>query len=338
MCIRDSVKGLAHQCAWYETIADTGMGEKIRTMFGETSQMGNFPEKFHFLLRWLIFWVGRSLMFFGIDFIQNTCPQLCPPSILEPASIAQFKTEFEEALYYFPEIMCHLLNKDTFLYGHPNLCVDNAFFYRDETGEGVECGGLDFGLYGKHKTVVHLSGLLGTADEPYHCQNRERLVRLFCEEYTAKSGKHMDPDATYEDYELMNVMKCLLCAVIAVAKVPSAMDMDQLKACPSERDPPMVDNFYGRSFTKLIIASYIRWKHGHAYDSFRRWADREDVSPGFLGTLGGWLFYWPWRPFHSAFMSTQVFLYNRSLLGASWGLAGLAGLGYVGTLIYRSWA
>jgi hypothetical protein len=51
---------------------------------------------------------GRSLLYFGLNFIKNIVPSLCPRTMLEPASLALFQREYEEMLYRFPEIMWYL--------------------------------------------------------------------------------------------------------------------------------------------------------------------------------------------------------------------------------------
>eukprot|EP00656_Telonema_subtile_P002925 TRINITY_DN11344_c0_g1_i5.p1 TRINITY_DN11344_c0_g1~~TRINITY_DN11344_c0_g1_i5.p1 ORF type:complete len:581 (-),score=122.38 TRINITY_DN11344_c0_g1_i5:233-1975(-) len=328
------MKSAAQQCAWYETVKDTPLGARLCEVFADSGLLGDFPKSVHWLLRPVIFWVGRSLMFFNTNFVQTICPKLCPADVIEDAAIAQFQREFEEALYLFPEIMCHILNKDTNVMGHPNLCVDNAFFYRGEDGKEIECGGLDFGVFGSHKVVAILSGVLGSSDDPFCSHNGKEMIRIFVDEFNSKCDRKLDFDEVHQDYELMNTMKSLVTSILAVLKVSETMSFDELKQCKSERDPPMLDDFYGRSFVKLIIGGFIRWKYNNASGTVKTWA-AEHVQPSIGGTVAGYVFYWPWRPFHTAFMRTQVALYNRNLLGPTWGAVALSVIGGAGYAAYQ---
>lgn len=271
-------------------------------------------------------------MFFSINLIQNKCPQLVPPEVLRAENMQKFKAEFLECLYYFPEIMVHIATQATkeghVLWCHPNLNLDNAFFYRGEDGKEIKCGGLDFGGYGGHLVTVLLSGSIAGAENDYYVPQHEALIRRFCSEYSAASGEQLDGEEIFRDYSLLSTMKSLICCAVSL-KVFETMDEAELRSCRSERDPPMSDDFYGRCFVKMTIGSFERWHDCHAYQTFAQWKTEQGIEDGYIGLISGWIFYWPWGWLHTIFMNLQVMLYNRGLLGAMWGLVFLILVAYL---------
>lgn len=268
-------------------------------------------------------------MFFGVNFLKQDVAKLVPDDILDAANLAKFQAEFIEVLYYFPEIMAHLARaKDTpgyMAYGHPNLNVDNGFFFQGLDGNSIEMGGLDWGGYGKMGANVFLSGAISNSEDNQYNDRHEQLCRLYCSEFSKHSGVQLSGDQVFEDFELMSCMKSLICC-IAQFTVAGYGKMNELHKCSSVQDTPIVDDFYTRNLVRMTISSFHRWKHSHAHDVFKKFAEEHQVgAPSVLGTIGYGLFYWPWQPLHTVFMHTQVFLFNRNLLGATWGLAALVG-------------
>ena len=95
----------AKQSAWLNNIRETDLGQKVQKFFPADMKLASFPASGHWCLRWLIFWLGRSLMFFSLNLIQNKCPLLVQescPEVLEGDFLNRFQDEFLECLYYFP--------------------------------------------------------------------------------------------------------------------------------------------------------------------------------------------------------------------------------------------
>ena len=78
---------------------------------------------------------------------------------------------------------------------HPNLNLDNAYFYRGEDGKEMKCGGLGFGGYGGCMVSVAISGSIGGAEDSYYVRHHEHLIKKFCSEYSERAkGQHLDGD------------------------------------------------------------------------------------------------------------------------------------------------
>ena len=80
----------------------------------------------------------------------------------------------------------------------------------------------------------------------------------------------------------------------------------------------------------MTIGSFERWSKGNEYGVFKKWAAENNIEGGTCGTIAGYMFYWPWGPLHTAFMKSQVFLYNNNLLGKTWGLGAASTVAYLG--------
>lgn len=262
-------------------------------------------------------------MFFSMNLIQNKCPLLVKescPEILEPEFLSKFQDEFLECLYYFPEIMTFIAQqskKQPTVWCHPNLNLDNAYFYRGEDGKEIKCGGLDFGGYGGCMIPVMLSGSIGGMDDSIYVPQHENLIKKFCSEYSAASGEYLDGNEVHRDFTLLSTMKSLICTLCSL-KVFETIDEQELAACKSERDPPIVDDFYGRCFVKMTITSFNRWSKCHAHETFKQWKKDEGIDKGCCGCIAYSIFYCPWGWLHTLFMKFQVALYNCGLLKAFW--------------------
>ena len=194
------VTKLAISNAWYEKNKDNEIGKQIQEIFPDEPllPLSKFPQSKHCLLRWPIFWLGRTMMFFGVNFLKQDVAKLVPDDILDAANLAKFQAEFIEVLYYFPEIMAHLARaKDTpgyMAYGHPNLNVDNGFFFQGLDGNSIEMGGLDWGGYGKMGANVFLSGAISNSEDNQYNDRHEQLCRLYCSEFSKHSGVQLSGD------------------------------------------------------------------------------------------------------------------------------------------------
>jgi len=330
-----AVKGAAAQCAWFQT-SSKEVQDAIKKVFPVNSKLGAFPASCHCLMRYLGFWGGRSLMFFGLNYVQYVCPQLVPAEILDPENIASFMREYEEMLYYMPEILYYITQRTEecgyVVYGHPNQNLDNAFFYQ-ENGEW-QIGGLDFGAYGGQDTLLLLSGCISCADDRYLCNKEEEMVKLFAREYSNRSGVQWDENKVYQDWKLTQVLKPLIGFAIAL-KLDKYITHAEYKQVKTIRDKRIDDDFYVRCFTNLAIGVFTRWKWGNSYDHFQTWKQENNVGSSCCDVTG-YIFYWPWLCLHAGMMRCICAAYNHAVLGACCCLCSLLVLGAIVAAIFFS--
>ena len=70
----------------------------IKAIFPVKDIFGMFLKKMLWFRQWILFWIGRSLMYFGINFIMNTVANLIPKEIIELELIKPLIEEYEEIL------------------------------------------------------------------------------------------------------------------------------------------------------------------------------------------------------------------------------------------------
>jgi hypothetical protein len=119
-------------------------------------------------------------------------PQLLPEAIRSPAFIAGFGEgaalfqRHEDAIKHFlhdgPEFiaLCHW-----------NANTDNAWYWRDETGE-LQCGLLDWGSVGQMHVAMTLWGCLSGAQGWIWSDHLDDLLALFAREYERAGGPVLD--------------------------------------------------------------------------------------------------------------------------------------------------
>merc|ERR1712032_1596885 len=88
---------------------------------------------------------AKGFLGIGVDFITNACPQAFPKELLMKSYIAKFTSEAEDMGSYCGEMNFYMQAiPEFFSLCHPNAQVDNAFYWKSETGE-IQCGLLDWG-------------------------------------------------------------------------------------------------------------------------------------------------------------------------------------------------
>ena len=102
----------------------------------------------------------------------ETCKCLFEPDVAAPAYQAQLASEIIEISKNLPAIVDYLHSDPDYIgYAHPNANIDNAYWWRDESGQ-LHCGLIDFGGYGCATVTQLLQSSLFSADIWVHEQVR----------------------------------------------------------------------------------------------------------------------------------------------------------------------
>lgn len=297
-------------CGWHQAIKDTELGARIAKCFPNNAIKLKMPKHLRGLQRFLIYWTGRSLMYFSMNFIKNACPQLCPEDCLTQESLSTFQKEYQEVLYHFPEVMDDIMEKGRtkyFAYGHPNLDVDNAFFFKDDHGQ-LKCGGIDFGGYQGGNMLFFLAGSLGTADDQHFCKDEKKLIATFAKAYNQHAPKSIDAQALLNDWKVFAILPTFISSFMSIlaAKKISWRTLKQVK---TPQDPVFANNFEGRCFTQLTISGFVRWKHAYTFDAFKQW-QKTHRKKGISRGLSWYLLYKPLHPIHALVMHSILLIYR----------------------------
>jgi hypothetical protein len=119
-------------------------------------------------------------------------PQLVPQAIRSPAFIARFGEGAALFQRHENAIKRFLHSRPEFIaLCHWNANADNAWYWRDGTGE-LQCGMLDWGSVGQMHVAMTLWGCLSSAQEWLWTGHLDELLALFVGEYNGAGGPALD--------------------------------------------------------------------------------------------------------------------------------------------------
>lgn len=120
-------------------------------------------------------------------------PQLLPDNIRDPAFHERLMEEVPRFLEHEHAIKKWLYGQDDYIvFCHWNGNVDNAWFWRDETGN-LHCGLIDWGRVGQMNVASALWGSLSGAEKSLWDDHLDDLLALFCSEFRKAGGGELDP-------------------------------------------------------------------------------------------------------------------------------------------------
>ncbi len=198
-------------------------------------------------------------------------PRLAP----ERLASAQFILEFSQQALRFLD---HEGAIKRFLYAdadlialcHWNANVDNAWFWRDPSGE-LHCGLLDWGRVGQMNVALALWGALSAAEPAFLDSHLDTLLALFAMEYHAHGGQALDLSTLKLHLQLFVATMGLAWLMDAPAFVEK--HIPELPTITSRRDPRFSQNEAARTQLHMMINFLTLWRtcdFGATLDRFLR--------------------------------------------------------------------
>jgi hypothetical protein len=122
------------------------------------------------------------------------CPQLLPAGITSAEFIAKLDRDAVRLLEHQMPIKRFLQsNPDLIALCHWNAQIDNAWFWRDSSGE-LECGLMDWGHVGQMNIAFSLWGSLSGTVLGIWERHLEDLLRVFTDEFQRHGGPRIDAE------------------------------------------------------------------------------------------------------------------------------------------------
>jgi hypothetical protein len=119
-------------------------------------------------------------------------PQLLPANVRSPAFIEKLGREVGRVLEHEAAIQSFLRSDlDLVALCHWNAHIDNAWFWRDATGE-LHCGLMDWGRVRQLNLAFALWGCLSGAPHALWDRHLDELLALFTDELAAHGGPRLD--------------------------------------------------------------------------------------------------------------------------------------------------
>ncbi len=146
-------------------------------------------------------------------------PQLFPANLREPAFFARLGSEVGQFLKHEKAIKRYLQSKPEFIaLCHWNAHIDNAWFWRDESGE-LQCGLMDWGRVSQMNVAYALWGSLSGASVWIWDRHLQELLELFVGELQEHGGPSLDVDELKLHLQLYVAMMGLAWLLEAPARI-----------------------------------------------------------------------------------------------------------------------
>lgn len=201
-----------------------------------------------------------------IDFVNRVAPQLFIPQATDPAFLKRWRDDLLFGMIHHDEVVAYLnSDPDYVALCHPNLNVDNAWYWRDETG-ALQVGLIDWGSAGQISIAQALSGMLMMLDPEKHLFITDLVIATFLEEYDPA------PDAKISLEELKLQYKASLYSS-AISIILSQI-VEILHTSFSEDTYKSMQDRYDERLLNSQLCSCINWID----NLLREW--QEPVTPG----------------------------------------------------------
>jgi hypothetical protein len=200
-----------------------------------------------------------------VDFIGRIAPQLFVKGASDPTFLRQWREDLLFGLTHKDAVIAYL-HEDVDYTGlcHPNLNLDNAWFWRDAEG-ALKVGLIDWGGAGQMSIAQALSGMLMMPIPELHLKLVRQTIDAFIDEHERRGGLRLDREKLLFHYKA-SVFSTAICTIIAFV-------VDMLFQFSEEEYATMVDRFDRRLLDSGLYAAII-WID----NMLRDWLD--ELTPG----------------------------------------------------------
>ena len=201
-------------------------------------------------------------------FARETAPCLLAEDVRD--ALPKLEAELLDATCYFPEMQEYLFRDPNYVaFAHPNLNIDNAWFWADGTG-ALDCGVLDWGGFCARLVAMHIRLSLFAGEHPLLEQHEDRLLSCFVAECRGAGGPQ------YDIAELATQLRLVTALSLGptAGTVPTILRLtkpDEWRRVRDRHDERVEGRFLVRCYTLGIRDFLTLWKRqgiGHEM----RWA------------------------------------------------------------------
>merc|ERR1712060_256386 len=155
---------------------------------------------------------------------------------------------------------------------HVNLQADNAYFWRDETGELV-AGVLDWGGFARHPFFVRFLGCLSGCDAELLIAHEEGIIQYFIDEYARCGGPKIELKEAMLHFHLGLITNVYDCNNWLDRQVFKETPKEEFLNFKSLQDETFQSRFYTRcgAMTVFCTVAYYIMK-GDLKAIFDKWA------------------------------------------------------------------
>jgi hypothetical protein len=200
-----------------------------------------------------------------IDFIGRIAPRLFKPEVTTPTFLKQWREDVLFGLDHKDQVLAYLLSDADYTgLCHINLNVDNAWFWRDGSGQ-LQAGLLDWGGVGQASLAQAISGMMMMPQPEKHIALVDRVIDVFLEECAAQGCPAIDRAELYFQYKA-SIYSTAICTFVTILS-------DVVQMFPEDYFASM-DNRMDARLLETGFYSAVVWID----NMLREWLD--DLTPG----------------------------------------------------------
>ncbi|MEE2732033.1 MAG: hypothetical protein VYA55_14545 [Pseudomonadota bacterium] len=189
----------------------------------------------------------------------QTNPDLMPAHLRSDEFLERFRQQARQFQHRQPHIHA-LLQRDPDMIAlcHWNAHVDNAWFWRDASGE-LECGLLDWGNVSQMNVAMALWGCLSGAELKLWNEHLDDLLQLFTTTYQAGCGIQLDIEQLKRHLTLY--MGSMGLNWLLGGPIKTLSRLEGLSAASARTDPIIESNEPARAQLHLMQVFLNHWSH-----------------------------------------------------------------------------
>ena len=216
-----------------------------------------------------------------VEFMGTVGYMVFPPDVADVGYLANFKAEVLHMAKHFGAITEHLLSDPDYIaYTHPNLNIDNAYWWRDEQGK-LDAGLIDWSGFRATEVTSHLDMCLFAGEWPLQEANQQPLLAAFAQAYSEGGGPQLD----VAELSLRFDLTLALSFAGQVGVAPTIYSKIPRREWPTvtDRMDARIDGaddkaFLLRSYLMGLVYRVTRWKRSGVYRKVVHFLEQKGLS------------------------------------------------------------
>mmetsp|Transcript_58812 Transcript_58812/g.164223 ORF Transcript_58812/g.164223 Transcript_58812/m.164223 type:complete len:541 (+) Transcript_58812:148-1770(+) len=214
----------------------------------------------------------------GSEFASTLAPLLFPADAREPAFLERLVGELAFCGQYAQDIANYqMADLDYVALVHANLCVDNAFFWRDEGGL-LDCGLIDWFATGRTPFGMNLWMCLIPAPPETFAGHVEGLCRCFAAEYARHGGPAIPADALLERLYLAMISQVALAGGGLATHVFPRVRREAWPDIEHFMDERVQSDILVRCVVLNVIHGYTSWARNDFVQLLKAWLVKQHIT------------------------------------------------------------
>mmetsp|Transcript_35157 Transcript_35157/g.81624 ORF Transcript_35157/g.81624 Transcript_35157/m.81624 type:complete len:590 (+) Transcript_35157:57-1826(+) len=219
--------------------------------------------------------MNQSKMDQMIRFLTETAKAVYPDDVTDKTWLEQWKMELTCFMDYNFEVHCFSSGggteepNDWVVLTHNNLQIDNAFFWKNETGE-MEVGLLDWGVLACSPCANAIQGCISGASVEVLLGHRDAFLWAFIDSYAENGGPFLDFDRlqSINNLSMMGWSANVIQNVSQVLKNTKPKEWPNVKQWKSKE---LCGRFQTRAHCTQFMEALQLWRKMDLFTKFKLW-------------------------------------------------------------------